>query len=76
MINYEKMKLVTCQLGCNGKKNLCIPIIIKWVNRGYTVFIMNSYYVREQLELMEELELEFVEKYVNKVPIGLYIALK
>jgi hypothetical protein len=76
MINYEKMKLVTCQLGCNGKKNLCIPIIIKWVKKRYTVFIMYGAYVKEQLDLRQDVELVYEIKYSNDIPIGLYIALK
>jgi hypothetical protein len=76
MINYNNQKIITCQVGCGGQKDLCIPIVLDYIIRGFTVFMIYGAYVQEKLEEHAEYNLEFEYRYQNGIKIGMWIALK
>ena len=68
----ENAVIVTCPPGCNGTKDLCIPVIQDAVNRGKKVFIMYGQHVKEKLEAIGEFSFEIVRH--NGINVGLWIS--
>ena len=64
--------LITCQLGCRGKYNLCIPKIVELVESNKTVFMIYGKHVQDTLENINDFK--FAIKYQGECPIGLYIS--
>lgn len=68
-MNIEPI-LVICFPGCNGTRDLCIPMIEEIVEAGKTAFMIYSEHVREKVEAMGY---QTRVKMQHDIPIGIYI---
>jgi hypothetical protein len=64
-------EIVHCVEGCNGTKDLCIPIIAQKCNEGKRVFVKYGAHIKEKLEGIGGLTFNIT--YHNKIPVGLWI---
>lgn len=62
--------IVICFPGCNGTRDLCIPMIREIADSGKTAFMMYSEHVREKVEA---LGYHTRVKMQHDIPVGLYI---
>jgi len=72
MINRKNSILITCVSGCEGKKNLCIPIIIDHLNNGNTVAMQYTVHIQDVLSKYIKYTIE--TKYINNIPVFMYLA--
>ena len=63
--------IISCVMGCHGKKDLCIPLIVKACEEGKKVFVIYGAHIKEKLEELGNYE--FSITYQNDCPIGLWI---
>jgi hypothetical protein len=63
---------IMCQTGCNGHKDLCIPMIQEAVSRGKKVFILYGAHVKEKLEEIGGYSFSIVKQ--NGCEVGLWIS--
>jgi hypothetical protein len=64
-------EIVSCVLGCNGVKDLCIPIIAKKCAEGKRVFVIYGGHVKEKLEEIGGFKFDIVHQ--EGIPVGMWI---
>jgi hypothetical protein len=64
-------EIVSCVLGCNGTKDLCIPLIADRCMQGKRIFVMYGAHIEEKLREIGSFKFEYT--YQNGIKIGMWI---
>ncbi len=67
----NQVEIVSCVMGCNGKKDLCIPIILERLRAGKKVFVQYGAHIKDKLDEIEDFKYEYV--FQNGIKIGMRI---
>ena len=70
-MNKANSIIMNCVIGCKGKNDLCIPLIIEAVEAGKTVFMLYTVHVIDKLK---EKQYRIETKSINGVKGGMYIS--
>jgi hypothetical protein len=58
-------------MGCNGKKDLCIPIILQKLYDGKKVFVQYGAHIKDKLDEIEDFKYEYV--FQGRIKVGMRI---